>query len=80
MFNPSQLDFITQKLIHSLPDEFRTMKEELNQQFKLILQSACSELNLVTRDEFDIQTRVLARTREKVEQLQQTLDTLTEKP
>ena len=43
-----------------------------------LLQSAFTRLDLVTREEFDTQTRVLARTREKLEQLEKTVTTLEE--
>lgn len=64
-----------------LPEEFlKELSEKLSQMpfpgddikanTQALLQSALSKLDLVTKDEFDIQTRVLERTREKVEQLE----------
>jgi BMFP domain-containing protein YqiC len=45
-------------------------------QFKDILQATFTRMDLLTREEFDAQVKVLARTREKVEALQQQLDEL----
>lgn len=45
-------------------------QEMLQQQIKMMLQSSFAKLDLVTRDEFDAQSAVLARTREKLEQLE----------
>ncbi len=47
-------------------------KEELisRQDLKRLIESAASRLDLVTRDEFDAQTAVLQRTREKLEALE----------
>ena len=45
-------------------------QDMLQQQLKTMLQSSFAKLDLVTRDEFDAQTAVLQRTREKLEQLE----------
>ena len=49
---------------------------ELKPQIKALLQGTFSRMELVTREEFDAQSAVLARTRMKLEQLQQQLDQL----
>ena len=46
-------------------------REDLTQTFRATLQSALGRLNLVTREEFDVQRLVLLRTRERLEALQQ---------
>jgi BMFP domain-containing protein YqiC len=70
------LDDLTKKLFAALPENLQNFESNMHQKFKEILQTAFSQLNLVTREEFDVQTKVLARTREKVEQLQKQLDAL----
>ena len=52
------------------------LREELQQNFKSVLQGGLSRLDLVTREEFDVQRAVLLRTREKLEQLQRMVDAL----
>lgn len=45
-------------------------RSEFEAQFKMLLQSAFSKLDLVSRDEFDSQMVVLARTRARLEALE----------
>ena len=76
MFDPKQFEELAQKLYSSLPDSVQNFENEIQQKFKEVLQSAFEHLDLVTREEFDVQAKVLARTREKVEALQIQLNTL----
>ena len=76
MINLRMIDELTRKLGESLPPGFSQVKEEAETQFNTILTSAFARMNLVTREEFDIQSAVLARTREKLEKLEQRLDEL----
>ncbi len=78
MFPPKQLEDLVKKLCETLPSGFQSFESDLRQQFKEILQSAFTHLDLVTREEFDVQVKVLARTREKVEHLQTQVDNLLE--
>jgi len=55
------------------------VREDLEQNFRSVLQSSLSRLDLVTREEFDVQQAVLARTREKLEALELRLESLEEK-
>jgi len=55
------------------------VREDLEQSFRSVLQSSLSRLDLVTREEFDVQQAVLARTREKLEALELRLESLEEK-
>lgn len=78
MFNAHEFEAIAKKLYATLPDNFQTLDHDLQQKFKEILKSAFDRLDLVTREEFDVQVKVLARTREKVEALQMQLNQLLE--
>ena len=53
-----------------MPPGLRESREELQQAFKSALQSGLSRLDLVTREEFDVQRAVLLRTREKLDALE----------
>ncbi|QKK03638.1 MAG: accessory factor UbiK family protein [Pseudomonadota bacterium] len=68
------LDEITRKLATILPAELRTARTELHEQFRAVLESAFERMDLVTREEFEIQKKVLERTREKLESLEQRLE------
>ncbi len=76
MFDPKQFDDLAKKLLATLPTSLQNIEKDFQQKFKDILQTAFSHMNLVTREEFDVQTKVLARTREKIESLQMQVDEL----
>ena len=74
MFNPGQLVDIATKLYAAMPTGLQTLEADVQATFKSILQTGFAQLDVVTREEFDAQVKVLARTREKVETLQKQLD------
>lgn len=61
------------KLSASLPDSVGALKRDVEQNFKAVLQSALTRMDLVSRREFDVQSGVLKRTREKLAALEQRL-------
>ncbi len=67
------IDEITRRLAAAVPAEFKTARAEMEAQFKVILEATFNRLDLVTREEFEIQKKVLARTREKLEALERRL-------
>ncbi len=79
MFDPKHFDDLAKKLFSALPDSLQNIEKDIQQKFKEILQATFSKMDLVTRDEFDVQTKVLARTREKLEHLQSQVDELLHK-
>ncbi|HRD70486.1 MAG TPA: accessory factor UbiK family protein [Legionella sp.] len=76
MFDPKQFDDIATKLFATLPTSLQNIEKDIQQKFKEVLQSAFARLDLITREEFDVQCKVLARTREKLEVLQSQVETL----
>ena len=64
---------LARRLAAALPDGARVMREDLASNFEALLQSAFARLDLVTREEFEVQQRVLAATRDKLTQLEQAL-------
>lgn len=81
MFDPKQFEDLAKKLYTALPSSLQNFENEIQQKFKEILHSAFARMDLVTREEFDVQIKVLARTREKVDALQATIDaSLNTKP
>lgn len=71
-----QFEDLAKKLYNALPESLQNLENEIQDKFKEILQSAFDRMDLVTRDEFDVQIKVLARTRQKVEALQVQVDAL----
>ena len=76
MFDPKQFEDLAKKLYTALPTSLQNFENEIQQKFKEILQTAFTRLDLVTREEFDVQIKVLARTREKVDALQTQVQTM----
>ena len=75
MIDLHHIDDLARRLSGLVPPGLRESREELQENFKAVLQSGLAKLDLVTREEFDVQRAVLLRTREKLEQLQgQVLD------
>lgn len=67
------LDKLISQLGDKLPTELGAIKDDICQHVRAILQNQLRDMNLVTREEFEIQTQVLARTREKLEALEKIL-------
>jgi len=78
-FDPKQLDELTDRLTGLLPKGIRDMQSDLEKNIRALLQSTFTKMDLVTREEFDVQTAVLARTREKLEQLEKQIRELESK-
>jgi ubiquinone biosynthesis accessory factor UbiK len=70
------IDKLARKLSEAVPEGLKSVRDDLEQNFRSILRSGLSRLDLVTREEFDVQQAVLARTREKLTALEQRLQTL----
>lgn len=68
--NNESVENIARKLAESVPEGLRSMREDLEQNFRSVLRSSLARLDLVTREEFEVQEAVLARTREKLESLE----------
>ena len=74
------IDQLARRLAESLPQGVKSVREDLEQNFRTILNSGLSRLELVTREEFEVQEAVLGRTREKLEALEARLDELASAP
>ena len=77
MIDLAQLDELARRLSSLVPPGLREGREELQQNFKSVLQAGLGKLDLVTREEFEVQRAVLARTREKLEALERDLTALS---
>ncbi|MGY0613045.1 MULTISPECIES: ubiquinone biosynthesis accessory factor UbiK [unclassified Luteimonas] len=70
MIDLGHIDDLARRLSSLVPPGLREGREELQENFKSVLQAGLSRLDLVTREEFDVQRAVLLRTREKLEALE----------
>lgn len=64
------IDDLARRLADALPPGIQTLKQDIEHNIHAILRARLEKLDLVTRDEFDAQARVLARTRAKLEELE----------
>lgn len=65
-----KLDDLARRLTEAVPKNVRDLGEDVERNFRSMLQSGFERMDLVTREEFDLQTAVLQRTREKLEALE----------
>jgi BMFP domain-containing protein YqiC len=73
MLEPKLIDDLSRRLANHLPSGLRAFRQDLDAQLRHALERALSRLDLVTREEFDVQQAVLLRTREKLETLERRL-------
>jgi len=72
----NSIENLVKKLADTVPQELKSVREELEQNFRAVLQSGLGKLDLVTREEFEVQEAVLARAREKLDSLEAKLKEL----
>ena len=70
MIEPQLFDDIARRLAAAMPPGVQGLQAEAEKNFRAVLQSTLSRLDLVTREEFDVQSALLARTRAKLEALE----------
>ncbi len=70
MLDPKQIDDLARRLAEHAPKGFQVLQEDLNRSFRATLEAGLTRLDLVTREEFDVQAAVLARSRAKLAALE----------
>lgn len=76
MIDLNTIEALSTSLSAKLPNALEGTKKEIEANITAVLQQHFSKLNLVTKEEFDVQAAVLARTREKLEKLETILSEL----
>ncbi|WOS41307.1 ubiquinone biosynthesis accessory factor UbiK [Xanthomonas rydalmerensis] len=76
MIDLNHLDDLARRLSDLVPPGLRQSRDELQSTFKSALQAGLGKLDLVTREEFEVQRAVLLRTREKLEALERSVAAL----
>ena len=76
MINLKSIDELARRLSELVPPGLSDARDDLQKNFRAALQSGLGRLDLVTREEFDVQRAVLLRTREKLEGLERVLTEL----
>ena len=71
-----RIDEIARRLLERVPPALRSVQQDLESNFRVVLRERLSRLDLVSRDEFEVQTKVLERTRARLEALEARLTEL----
>ncbi len=77
--DPTLIDDLVDKLSRLLPADLNAIQQDLRKNFRGVLQATFAKMDLITREEFDIQKNVLLRTRAKLDALEQQLQALEKK-
>jgi BMFP domain-containing protein YqiC len=72
------IEQLSKRISELIPGNVKHMQEDIEANVRSLLQSTLSKMNLVSREEFDVQGAVLQRTREKLEQLEKEVEALLE--
>jgi len=70
------IEKLAQKLAEVVPQGIKSVRDDLEQNFQSVLQAGLGKLDLVSREEFEVQEAVLARTREKLDALEERLNSI----
>lgn len=70
MTKPTQIDELAKKLADFMPSSVQNLQEDIETNIRGGLENGLRKMNLIGREEFDIQNAVLMRTREKLEILE----------
>ncbi|STP17621.1 YqiC protein [Escherichia coli] len=76
MIDPKKIEQIARQVHESMPKGIREFGEDVEKKIRQTLQAQLTRLDLVSREEFDVQTQVLLRTREKLALLEQRISEL----
>lgn len=76
MINPAKIEEIAKAVQSALPPGLKSVGEEVDKKVKQVIQAQLLKLDVVSREEFDVQTKVLLRTREKLQALEEKLNQL----
>ena len=76
MIDNQSINRLSQQINALLPPGLQQAKNDFEQRLKSLLQEQLAQHEFVSREEFDIQARVLARTRAKLESIESKLKEL----
>lgn len=79
MFSPKLARDMAKQFVDSLSPSFKNINQDIEKQLHQFLQQCFNKMELVTREEFDIQSQVLAKTRAKLEQMEAKVRLLEER-
>ena len=77
--NPNKIDELIQQVMSALPEDILQMKQGFEKNLKSAMSAAFGRMDLVTREEFDVQAALLARTRALLDEMDEKIRQLEEK-
>ncbi|MGO2510032.1 MAG: ubiquinone biosynthesis accessory factor UbiK [Vibrio hibernica] len=79
MFDAKKLEQIAKQIHESMPAPVKDLGSDVNKKVQQVIQGQLNKLDVVSREEFDIQTQVLLRTRQKLNELETKLSEIEKK-
>ncbi|MBS0849224.1 accessory factor UbiK family protein [Citrobacter sp. JGM124] len=76
MIDPKKIEQIARQVHESMPKGIRDLGDDVEKKVRQVIQAQLTRLDMVSREEFDVQTQVLLRTREKLALLEQRISEL----
>jgi len=76
MIDPKKIEEMARQIQNAMPSSIKNLGEEVEKKIRQVLQSQLNKLDMVSREEFEVQTKVLMRTREKLGALEEKLNQL----
>jgi BMFP domain-containing protein YqiC len=70
VLDPKLFDDLSKKIADGMPKGVQALQDDVQRNLRAGVEAALGKLNLVTREEFEVQQAVLARTREKLKALE----------
>ncbi|WP_434144420.1 ubiquinone biosynthesis accessory factor UbiK [Photobacterium leiognathi] len=70
MFNPKKLEQVAKQIQDAMPQPVKDLGNDVEQKVRQVIQSQLGKLDVVNREEFEVQTQVLLRTRQKLNELE----------
>ncbi|HBV77949.1 MULTISPECIES: ubiquinone biosynthesis accessory factor UbiK [Vibrio] len=79
MFDAKKIEQIAKQIHESMPQPVKNLGSDVDQKVRQVIQGQLNKLDVVSREEFDVQTQVLLRTRQKLNDLEAKLADLESK-
>ncbi|OBT12931.1 cytoplasmic protein [Vibrio sp. UCD-FRSSP16_10] len=79
MFDPKKLEQIAKQIHESMPQPVKNLGTDVDQKVRQVIQSQLNKLDVISREEFEVQTQVLLRTRQKLNEMEKKMADLEEK-
>ena len=76
MLKPGEIEDFVQQFLRLLPRDLSRTREDFEKIVRASLNATFARMNLVTREEFDIQTQLLSNTRAALDELEKKIETL----